>query len=123
MNAGPVDERMQVIDREALVCNEKPMALSFFPEGGMGGSDPFITLSDRVVQVTALKKAEDGDALIVRLFEPTGHQRTTVVSLPCMGLRKTVSLQAFEVRTIRIDTRSHTWTEVNLVEQREDDEQ
>jgi alpha-mannosidase len=117
LNAGSVDERRQVIDREALACNEKPVALSFFPQGGTREPEPFITLSDSAVQMTALKKAEASDDLVVRLFEPTGRERTTVVSLPSARLEKEVSLQGFEIRTLRIDVKNRTWTEVNLVEQ------
>jgi alpha-mannosidase len=117
LNAGSVNERWQVIDREALACNEKPVALSFFPQGGTREPEPFITLSDSAVQMTALKKAEASDDLVVRLFEPTGRERTTVVSLPSARLEKEVSLQGFEIRTLRIDVKNRTWTEVNLVEQ------
>lgn len=117
INAGPVDERLQAIDREALAHNEKPMVLSLFPVGGTLESGPFITLSDSTVQITALKKAETGDALIVRLFEPTGRRRTTVVSLPFAGLEREITLQGFEIRTLRIDVENCICTEVNLMEQ------
>mgnify|MGYP001086773452 FL=1 len=93
------------------------MALSFFPVGGGQVPGPFITLSDDAVQLTALKKAEDSDGLILRLFEPTGQARTTLVSLPWAGLQKEVALRGFEVRTLRVDVEQRTWTDVNLMEE------
>ena len=117
LNGGQSQERLQRIDREALAHNETPMALSFFPEGRTGSPASFITLSDAVVQVTAIKKAESGDDLIIRLFEPTGQPRTTVVSLPFASMEKEITLQGFEISTWRVDVQNHTWREVNLVEE------
>jgi alpha-mannosidase len=117
LNAGPSEKRLQRIDREALAHNEQPMALSFFPEGGTGSPASFITLSDAVVQITAIKKTETGDDLIIRLFEPTGQSRTTVVSLPFASMEKEIPLQGFEIRTVQVDVQKRTWTEVNLVEE------
>ncbi len=116
INGGSVGKRLAAVDREALARNEKPMALSFFPSGGGAKPRPFVTLSDGVVQLTAAKKAEKGNALILRLFEPTGRRRETVVSLPFAGLRKRISLGGFEIRTYRVDLAKRKWTEVDLTE-------
>jgi len=80
INAGSADERLERIDREALVKNEKPFAMSFFPSGAGSRPKPFAELSDDVVQMSAAKPAEDGNGLIVRLYEPTGKPRTTTLS-------------------------------------------
>jgi hypothetical protein len=82
-------ERLTAVDREALAKNEKPFALAFFPSGQGKRPLPFIELSDDAVQVAAMKKAEDGRGLIIRLFEPTGQKRKTVLSLPWAKARKT----------------------------------
>jgi alpha-mannosidase len=117
INGGPFDERLRHVDRESLAHNEKPMALSFFPVGGGQSLEPFLTLSDDVVQITAIKKAEEGDDLIVRLFEPTGKARTTVVALPCVGIEQHVELHGFEIRTFRVNVNNGRWVDVNLIEQ------
>lgn len=116
INGGPVEERMASIDREALVCNEKLMTLSFFPHGGSGANPATVTLSDEIVQMTALKKAEDSEELVIRLFEPTGHPRKTTITLPFTGLEKEISLKGFEIRTFCVNPKTGTWREVNLVE-------
>jgi alpha-mannosidase len=116
LNAGPVAACLEAIDRQALLHNEKPMAISFYPQGGGENVLPFITLSDTVVQVSAAKKAEAGDELILRLFEPTGQARATTVSLPFAGMEKEVNLQGFEIRSLLVNLQKRTWREVNLVE-------
>jgi len=116
INAGPADKRLEAIDREALIHNEKPMVLPLFPAGSSFKPKPFVTLSDSAVQVTALKKAEYGNGLIVRLFEPTGHKRKTLVSLPFAEMKKIISLNSYEIRTYLIDIKKRTWTEVDLME-------
>lgn len=116
INGGNLSERLAAVDREALVHNEKPMALSFFPCGSGQKLKPLVVLDDDVVQVAAIKKAETGDALIVRLFEPTGKDRTTTVSLPFARMRKTFHLKKFEIRTVRIDIKRGTWNETDLME-------
>jgi alpha-mannosidase len=116
LNAGPAEDRLARIDREALVRNEKPFALSFFPHGGGKEVKPFLTLSDDVVQVTATKQSEDGKALVVRLFEPTGTPRCTTLSLPFANVHFDISLKPFEIKTLRIDLMTGKLTETDLLE-------
>lgn len=117
LQGGPVDERLEAVDREALALNERPMALSFFPNGSGILPKAFVTLSDPVVQMTAAKQAEDGNYLILRLYEPTGKTRKTLVSLPFAETSQEVNLKGFEARTLRVDLKSRLWDEVNLVEE------
>jgi alpha-mannosidase len=116
VNAGPVAERLARIDREALVKNEKPFALSFYPSGAGEKPQPGLILSDEVVQVTAVKYAEDGAGLIIRLFEPTGQTRSTVLSMPCLSLETRVELAAFEIKTLRVDLQTRTLGGTDLME-------
>lgn len=116
INAGKAEERLKSIDREALVKNEKPFAMSFFPSGAGEKPKPFVELSDDVVQMSAAKPAEDGTGIIIRLYEPTGTPRATTLSLPFRGLKHEVSLAAWEIKTLRIDTTAGTFTETDLIE-------
>jgi alpha-mannosidase len=108
--------RLDLIDREALVKNEKPDVLAFFPPGNGKKTRPFIILSDKVAQIAALKKAEGGNGLIIRLFEPTGKKRTTMLSLPWASAKKKVSLSPFEIKTLRFNPKTRRFAEVNLLE-------
>lgn len=117
LNAGPTEDRMRAIDREALVHNEKPFALSFCPSGAGEKPLPGVTLSDEVIQLVAFKKAEQSEDYIVRLFEPTGRARATEVEVPALGLRWNVALCAFEVKTFRLSPQSGSVADVSLLEE------
>jgi alpha-mannosidase len=116
LQGGNPADRREKIDREALAHNEIPMALSFFPSGMGETTAPLARLSDPVIQMTAVKKAEDGDGLILRLFEPTGQPRTTTLELPFAGASTEVHLNGFEVRTLHFDLASKQFKAVSLVE-------
>ncbi len=116
LNGGRAEERLEQIDREALVKNEKPYVLSFFPPGSGEKPAPLILLSDPAVQVSAVKIAEDSDDLIIRLFEPTGEKRTTVLELPFISAKKRISLKPFELKTLRVNPKSRAFQEVDLLE-------
>ena len=115
-NGGPVRERLDAIDREAVAHNETPFALSFFPHGSGVVPQPGLVLSDAVVQLSAFKQAEDGRGYIVRVFEPTGTTRHTTVLLPALGIEQSLDLAPFEVKTCYLDPVARTLTEVTLIE-------
>lgn len=116
INAGPRSERLAAIDREALVHNERPYALSFNPPGQGEILPPLAVLSDDVVQLSAFKQGEAVNEFIIRLFEPTGQSRTTTLSLPLLGIEETVRLGAFEIRTLAVDPRTRRVRETGLME-------
>ncbi|MBB6672253.1 glycoside hydrolase family 38 N-terminal domain-containing protein [Cohnella nanjingensis] len=116
LNAGELDERRRLVDREAIFHNEKPYALSFFPSGNGQKTGAFLVFEDDAVQLSAFKKEERGGGYIVRLFEPTGFARTTVVSVPSLGIRKEVRLNGYECRTFRIDAQAGTISQTALCE-------
>jgi len=117
INAGDARERLSHIDREALVFNEAPMAVSFFPSGLDEPTAELVRLDDDVVQMTAVKKSQLGDDLVIRLFEPTGTDRNTTISIPSIGLDKEVALTGFEVKTLKINLVNGEIIETNLLEE------
>lgn len=66
--------------------------------------------------MTAFKKEAEGDGYIIRLFEPTGLVRKTKVTIPCADIEQHVSLQPFEVQTLRINMKDRFLEQVNLME-------
>jgi len=66
--------------------------------------------------MTAFKKAEEGEDLILRLFEPTGRPRTTTITLEAVGLKARLRLGPFEIRTLRIDSGAGEARDVDLLE-------
>jgi alpha-mannosidase len=118
INGGRATERLTRVDREALAKNETPMSLCCFPSGQGKPASPSLALSDKAVQVTAFKMAEDKDWLILRLFEPTGKSRKTQVSVPFLNLDFGLSMSAFEIKTIAVDLASKETFELDLMERK-----
>ena len=114
LDGGRAEERLAGIDREALARNEKPMAVQVFPSGVGSTPETFVAIEGDAVQMTTAKMAEDGRALIIRLFEPTGTQRVVTLSLPFCGMRETVELGPFEIKTLLVDTGARSIAEVGL---------
>jgi len=115
-NGGRSAERMTKVDREALVKNEKPVALSFFPSGAGKKPEPLAILTDDAVQIAAMKKAEDGNDLIIRLFEPTGRKRSTRLLIPPARIKRKITLSGFEIRTLKINLKKRKVIDVDLLE-------
>ncbi len=113
-NAGAAGACMAAIDRDALVFNRAPMALSFFPAGGGKPAQPGFLLSDEHCQLTACKRAESGQDLILRVFNPTAEPRRTTLRVPAVAAQIALKLTPFEIRTLRL--KGTTFTEVDLLE-------
>lgn len=116
LNAGPSEERMEKISLEAMVHNEKPFVLSFYPSGTGTSPKPLAVLSDEAVQMTAFKKAEDGKGYVMRVFNTTGQNRETTIEIPAIGINNRVRLGPFEIKTFRVDADDKKLTEVDLLE-------
>jgi alpha-mannosidase len=116
LNGGPADERRAAVDREATVRNDGLMAVCAFPPGPRRATVPAVVIDDAAIQLGAMKISEDGRALIVRLFEPTGQPRRTRVRVPPLDVVCEVALGAFEIRTLAIDLQSRAHTETDLLE-------
>lgn len=117
LHGGPAAARLAAIEREAQAWHEAPPALYAFPPGEGRTTMPFVTLDDMAVVIAAMKRAEDGDTLIVRLFNPTGTPQTTTLSLPRDGIAVPVGLGAFEIKTLAIDRSGGSVMETNLLEE------
>ena len=118
INGGTIVSRANAIESEAIAKNEKPYALSFFPSGKGAKVKPFLVLDNNVVQVAALKKAEKDNNFVIRLFEPTGKQRTVTVRLPSFGAGKKIQLEGFEIKTLKFNVKKRAFTEVDLLERK-----
>jgi alpha-mannosidase len=117
-NAGTVEHRMNAVAREAQVHSEKPMAQWFSPCGDGVQPKPFVTLSNPDVQLAALKQAEKGNDWIIRLFEPTGRKQKTQLRIRARKpIRKTITLNPFEIKTLKLKISSGALVETNLMEE------
>jgi alpha-mannosidase len=118
LRGGPLEERMEAIDREALAHNEEPYVLAYFPPGAGKRAQAGVVVDGPAVEVTALKRSEDGKDIVIRLFEPTGRPRRAVVKLPALGARTAVRLKGFEIKTLRYNKRTGRFAETDLLERK-----
>jgi len=112
------------ISRLAQVMNIPPTCLSHNPPGEPGGlhlsenAMPFVTVSPGHVQVACLKKAEDREALVVRLWQQRG--RRTRVTLRIAGgsnpLRTTIPPYGLKTLLVRRKGSRLIAAEANLIE-------
>ena len=116
-NAGPVKERLGKIGNESLAKNEKPFALSFFPEGTGQTPKPFAVLNNPAIEISAMKKAENNNHWIIRLFNSIDKKQSAQLKLPVLNLNHKLSFGPFEVKTLRINSRGKI-SEVDLMEDR-----
>ena len=116
LNAGQREERFQNISREAETKHQKPFILSFFPSGDGEEPEQLYSIDNPVLTVSALKLSEDSSSYILRLFEPTGSAQDAVLTCPALGMDYKLSMQPFEIKTLKIDPVSKTVTETNLLE-------
>jgi alpha-mannosidase len=117
LQGGETTERLNRVDREALAHNEAPISLSFFPEGQGSLLTSFMTLSDPVIQTSAIKKAESGEALVLRLFNPASQRRACLVSFPTQQFDLAVVLGGFEVQTLLVNLKTGVFRQTNLLEE------
>ncbi len=116
--AGPVDERMAAIAREAQIHNEKPVVQWFSPSGHGVRPKAFVRLSNKNVQIATLKQSEDGKSWIIRLFEPTGQKQKTQIRISIdKPIRKSITLKPYEIRTLKLDVASGIIIGTNLMEE------
>jgi len=85
--------------------------------GTLPQSNSFLSVDAPDVAVSAIKLAEDGDALIVRLYETAGWEATATLDLHFANVRWRGKLHPFEIKTLRIDPHSLKVEEVNILEQ------
>jgi alpha-mannosidase len=114
---GELRERLRHVGREAAVHNGPPFLLSCYPAGEGKTVQPLVELHDPVIELSAFKQAHAGRDYIVRLFEPTGKDRSAVIEIPPAGIKKTLRFKAFEVKTYKLDLESGTLSEVSMTEQ------
>jgi alpha-mannosidase len=85
--------------------------------GKRGPSASMIGTEADNVMLTVLKRSEDGKALIVRGYETAGRPVSTVLHLPHKKKTFPVTFAPHEIKTLRINTKKWTLSEVNLLEE------
>jgi alpha-mannosidase len=85
--------------------------------GTRPGSASFLSVDAPNVVVSAVKKAEDGDDLIVRCYETEGRATTATLNLGLVNRRWKGSFRPLEIKTLRVPRAGGEIREVNVLEQ------
>ena len=117
-DAGTAKERLSSISRESTVKNESPPALCFFPSGKGRLPEHSVLIEDETIQMKALKKAEEGNRIVLRLFEPIGTGKKVRVSVPVIKKSIEIIFKPFEIKTLSIDLDSHEISFTDLLEKK-----
>lgn len=115
--ASPTPADARETTRRAWDLNVPPAA---HIESGHAGARPreasFIEIDAPGVVLGVVKQAEDGDALIVRSQETTGHAIAGTLRFPALEKSFPMQWTPYQVKTVRIDTATGSLRETNLLE-------
>lgn len=115
-NAGTAAERLELIEKEALVVNEKPMLLSFFPTGRGHKPERLIEITSGGATVSAMKKGRGPEEYVIRIFNPLKEETIVEAELPVIDRKFNCTLKGNEFKTFIINTKTADINEANLLE-------
>ncbi|HSK51537.1 MAG TPA: glycoside hydrolase family 38 C-terminal domain-containing protein [Clostridia bacterium] len=97
------DWRAAGATREAAVLNGRPNVLiESFHDGPLAQTASFLQVEPDHVVAGAVKLAEDGDDLVVRVVEIAGRAGPARIELPAWERQVAFEIRPFEIRTFRI---------------------
>jgi alpha-mannosidase len=90
--------------RRAAELNQPPLvqAATFHPEGSLPQVDSFMAAEPENIIVTALKPAEDGQGVILRVWETARMNTHAAIHVPVCGRVIRADFRAGEIKTFRI---------------------
>ena len=109
-------EILDGISNRALAWNEKPYALPFNPSGYGEKPGTLYEITNPAVVVSALKKQEDGEGYILRLYESEGKPQQAEIVFPALDVRAQIDLKPFELATFRLDPKERKLERTALLE-------
>jgi alpha-mannosidase len=80
-------------------------------------SASFLSVDAPNVVVSAVKKAEEGEDLIIRCYETAGRPTKASLELGLVNRRWTGNFRPLEIKTLRVPLTGGSIREVNLLEQ------
>ena len=99
---GSYKKRMENVTSEAVVFQEKPLAVAFFPTEKAAVKKKWISISDPGCILGAMKKIRGKDTYLIRLFESTGTAREVSICL-WDEVNIKVWLGPCEIKTLELD--------------------
>lgn len=102
----------------AAELNQSPIAIiETYHSGLLPMANSFLSVDKKNVIVSAMKKAEESDDIIFRLYETTKTETEATVTLPEWNRTFTTKFGQCEIKTFRVPKEAHLpITEVNMLE-------
>lgn len=120
ITAGKKQELSEVIDDMAQAYNEEPYAFTYCPPGYEASGEKekvsFLTIDNPRVILSALKKSEDRDGYIIRLYESSGENTSALLSVLNGKIKKKVELKANEIKTYFLSVAEGYMEETKMIE-------
>lgn len=116
VQGGTTEEMNKNIDRMAQQFNEQPYGFSYCPPGEGEPVECFMKIDNPRVMVSAIKRSEDSNGYIVRLYEGSGEATTAMVAFPALKQESEVSFNGFEIKTFLWNPENGDFKETNLIE-------
>ncbi len=117
IKGGVTESLSREVDNRALFRHETPPVLCCYPPGEGKQLQQGPILSNPAIQLAALKFAESGKGIVLRLFESTGKRGETTLSIPFLEFETELIFRPFELKTLYIDPDNRTFYSANLMEQ------
>ncbi|MGE5673010.1 MAG: alpha-mannosidase [Mycobacterium leprae] len=105
-----------VVQAAVDVNTPLPFVREYAHPGELDNIGSFLTVDGQAI-VSAVKQAEEGDDLVIRLWEPNGRSVNATVNLPLANANFTANLKANQVTTYRISRTTGAVKEVNFLEE------
>jgi alpha-mannosidase len=104
--------------RKAAELNQRPIVLvTTIHKGPLPQSESFACIDQENIILSALKKAEDNDDLVMRCYETAGTTTTAQIFLPRLNRRIEAKFEPCEIKTFRVPRdESLPVVETNLLE-------
>ncbi len=116
IRGGSIEEMSETADRLGQCFNEQPYGFSYCPPGEGTPVGSLFEIDNPRVMVSALKKSEDKEGYILRLYEGSGKPARATITFSSVPAKKTVELDAFEIKTYLWNPQNGDLTETAIVE-------
>jgi alpha-mannosidase len=112
------------LSRLAAQFNVPPQVFVYYPRQNKAKNreslpESFLQVLPAGIRITAIKKAEKGNFLLVRLQELTGQKTTAALYLKSLKKKIEIEIDAWSLQTLKIHRKTGEFLKVNLIEQAE----
>lgn len=114
LQADDVDTLLPQMERLAQIKHENPYILSFFPQGEGEKPCGMFKLSDDRVVMKTFKKGMKNDTFVTRLYNP--YEKSIQTDLEFLGKKEHITLSAFEIKTLVINTVTNEISETDMLQ-------